>query len=69
MALNLLLEAARARGLPRVRGQYLPTAKNGLVREHYRNLGFSPVPGPDGDGFWELPVAGAAPRPVFIAEE
>ncbi|HKQ97656.1 MAG TPA: HAD-IIIC family phosphatase [Candidatus Polarisedimenticolia bacterium] len=64
LALNCLVEAARERGLVAVRGQYLATAKNGLVRDHYRDLGFTP---PDGDaGFWELRVADATPRPVHI---
>ena len=69
LALNCLLEAARERGLAVIRGQYLPTPKNGLVRDHYRNLGFSPIDGEGGGGFWELRVADAAPRPVPIVVE
>jgi FkbH-like protein len=69
LALNLLLDAARDRGLQTVRGQYLPTPKNGLVREHYRSLGFSPAAGPEGDGWWELAVDATAPRPIPIEVE
>ena len=65
LALKILIEAARERGLGVLRGEFLPSAKNGLVRDHYLNLGFSPV---GGDGRWELVVADAAPRPIFIVE-
>ena len=39
--LNLVAEAARRLGAQRLIGEYRPTAKNGMVREHYRKLGFS----------------------------
>ena len=39
--LNHLVEFARSRGLRALRGEYIPTAKNGLVRDHYANLGFT----------------------------
>ena len=70
LMLNRLVAIARERGLPAVRGLYLPTAKNGLVREHYRSLGFSPAGDRDGGEWWELALdAAGAPRPVFIVEE
>lgn len=34
------VEAARARGVRQITGVYRPTAKNGLVRSHYPQLGF-----------------------------
>jgi FkbH-like protein len=40
-----LLEHARALGCRTVRGEYLPTAKNGMVSDFYPGLGFEP----DGD--------------------
>lgn len=46
--LAVVAEAARQRGLQALHGRYLPTAKNGLVREHYPRLGFEPVPAPAG---------------------
>jgi len=39
-----MMVAARERGLLRILGRYLPTAKNGLVRELYPRLGFVPAP-------------------------
>lgn len=39
-ALNVLVAAARAKGYRYLRGRYLPTAKNELVRDLYACLGF-----------------------------
>ncbi len=65
-----LYEAARARGLRAVVGEYLPTAKNALVKAHYANLGFTLVSGNDVSGtVWEMPISESwtAPR-TFIKE-
>lgn len=52
--LTLLAEEARIAGTARLLGRYRPTAKNGLVREHYPNLGFVPFgeAGPQGETDW-----------------
>ena len=39
--LTVLAKEARRQGVPRLVGWYLPTPKNGLVRDHYGHLGFS----------------------------
>ena len=39
--LNEIVRLARARGCSRVMGQYIPSAKNDMVRELYPKLGFS----------------------------
>jgi FkbH-like protein len=41
--LNELVRLALLRGCSRIKGVYLPSAKNGMVRNHYEGLGFSPV--------------------------
>lgn len=41
--MNLLVEAARERRISALEGEYLPTAKNGVVRELYPSLGFRPL--------------------------
>ena len=41
--LNLVAAEARALGAERLVGEYRPTAKNGMVREHYQRLGFTLV--------------------------
>ncbi len=59
--LNTLVERARAEGRTSLIGEYLPTAKNELVRNHYASLGFSPA-----GGRWHLDVATFSSRPTFI---
>jgi FkbH-like protein len=73
MLLNQLVAAARQRGVARLLGLYIPTAKNGLVREHYAGLGFAPLPAAPGDAegttHWELRIDGDwQPLSHFIEE-
>lgn len=42
--LDVLVGEARSRGFRTILGRYLPTAKNGMVRDHYSRLGFAPRP-------------------------
>jgi FkbH-like protein len=41
--LNLLVHQARSMGAARLIGEYIPTKKNGMVKDHYQRLGFSVV--------------------------
>jgi len=50
---------ARAHGCATVRGQYIPTSKNGQVADFYARHGFV-CRGHASDGVWELEVASAA---------
>jgi FkbH-like protein len=43
LVLNELVRLALARNCSRIRGVYLPTAKNGMVRDHYVGMGFTPT--------------------------
>ncbi len=53
--LNHLAEAARARGLRRLIGEYIPTSKNVLVKNHFRDLGFTEIESfEDGRTRWQL---------------
>lgn len=53
--LENLCAAARARGLKALRGEYIPTKKNDLVRDHYAGLGFTKTgDGNEGQTLWEL---------------
>src|SRR6185369_7330289 len=58
LVLNHLAEEARRRGRRLLHGDYIPTPKNDLVREHYPRLGFQPA-GTDASGStrWNLPIA------------
>ena len=40
--LGQLVELARTLGKDKLRGEYLPTAKNAMVKDHYKGLGFEP---------------------------
>ena len=62
LAYNRLVEGAGAAGANALLGRYLPTAKNGLVKDLFRGLGFSPA----GDGVWRLPLADAKKCEVAI---
>jgi FkbH-like protein len=65
--LNYLCELARDRGLNYIRGQYIPTARNDLVRNHFAELGFENVEAkPDGHTIWRLSLADNAPLENFI---
>ncbi len=68
--LNHVVVIARGLGLQAVRGEYLPTAKNGLVRDHYQSLGFSPIDTDDsGRSTWTLSLhEGWSPAPTHIKE-
>ncbi len=41
-SIGLLAAQARLLGAKRLIGEYRPSAKNGIVREHYQSLGFTP---------------------------
>ncbi len=65
--LNLVAAQALALGATRLIGEYVPTKKNGMVREHYTKLGFtSLVTQADGSSTAELDLAQFTPEPTFI---
>jgi FkbH-like protein len=66
---NRVARDARAAGARRLVGTYLATARNGIVRDLYAQLGFVPA----GDGAdparWVLDLAAFTPHPVFLTEQ
>ena len=67
-----LVAEVRDRGGRRLVGTYIPTAKNGMVAEHYGKLGFRRTGGADGESTaWELAVPDYAvpDLPLRFAEE
>jgi FkbH-like protein len=62
--LNILVERARELGYDTLVGEYLPTAKNGMVRDHYAALGFVAA-----SGRWRLDLATFTARQTFITEK
>jgi FkbH-like protein len=65
--LNLLAAEAKAIGAKAIGGIYLPTKKNGMVREHYGRLGFEKTEeNTDGSSRWKLALAKFAPHDVLM---
>lgn len=60
--LNKMVEYAKAHGFERIVGEYIPTLKNGMVKELYPNLGFRSI----GENVYELDVNAYAPRECYI---
>ena len=64
--LNEIVRQAQMRGAARIRGIYLPTPKNGMVRDHYPNLGFAPAPDTPTPAVYELDAHSYQPHPTKI---
>jgi FkbH-like protein len=54
--LQYLVEQARSRAITEITGRYIPTAKNGLVRDHFSRLGFVQTGAQDGETTWQLAI-------------
>jgi FkbH-like protein len=68
--MNYVFEEARRRGLGTVAGTYVPTAKNGIVKDFFGRFGFRKVKEEEnGSSSWELPVLEYEARPVFLTSE
>jgi FkbH-like protein len=71
-AMNIAVEAARAQGVERFVADYLPTPKNGVVRNLYQTLGFAQVePGAASPGAtrWALELAQYRPHATHIVRK
>jgi FkbH-like protein len=65
--LNLVAAQARALGASRLIGEFLPTKKNGMVRDHYTRLGFAEIArSEDGASTAVLDLTKFEPVPTFI---
>ena len=65
--LNLIAERARELGARRLIGEYIPTKKNGMVKEHYAKLGFATLQSADPAGSRSaLDLASFKPIETFI---
>ena len=59
--LNFIAEFAQEKGYTYLKGEYLPTPKNEMVKDHYKKLGFDSA-----DGKWLLNLTEYQPMPCFI---
>lgn len=63
--LNTIVEYAKANDYKKIIGEYLPTAKNGMVAEHYTGLGFTKLEGTE-TAQWKLDVENYQNRACYI---
>jgi predicted enzyme involved in methoxymalonyl-ACP biosynthesis len=70
-AMNIAVETVSSRGVRLLRAEYIPTERNGVVRNLFRDLGFTAVPGSHKNRAttWILPVADYVARSTFIRRE
>jgi FkbH-like protein len=69
--LNVVADVARRFGYSRLLGEYRQSAKNAMVKDHYRSLGFEPIgEPPDGTDEYILPLENFCPLkcPIVICE-
>ena len=59
--LNTLVETAKENGFTTLKGEYLQTPKNEMVKDHYLNLGFK-----QNNTFWELDINSYENKKNFI---
>ena len=65
--LNLIAQEARKLGACRLIGDYIPTKKNGMVKDHYERLGFTVMQTDDAGGSRAvLDLRGHEPAETFI---
>jgi FkbH-like protein len=65
--LNLIAQEAARLGARRVVGEYIPTKKNGMVKDHYASLGFAVMAGGNAGGNrYILELAAFTPAATFI---
>jgi FkbH-like protein len=59
--LNTIMAYAASQSYRTIKGEFVPTDKNGMVQDHYKNLGFEQK-----DNYWYLDVNGYEPKECFI---
>ena len=66
--MNLIVAEASRLGISEIVGEYVPTSKNGMVRGHYRKLGFTCCSeAENGGSLWRMAVSEYTPFPTFVA--
>ncbi len=64
--LNAIAGLAKANGFTKIIGEYIPTPKNEMVRNHYENLGFQAT---STGNFWQLDVNNYHIKENFITQK
>lgn len=66
--LNTIVEQAKKMGGTKITGEYIPTAKNNIVANHYAGLGFTKVQDPE-KNLWELNLNNYTELKTFIKKK
>lgn len=66
--LNTIVDWAKSHGYHKMVGEYLPTLKNGMVKDHYKTLGFGPIEGAD-TSQWLLNLDSYIDRECYIEQK
>ena len=67
--MNRVVELARGLGRECITGTYIPTAKNGMVKDFFAQFGFEQTAtGEGGATLWRLLVSSYQPRETYLAE-
>jgi FkbH-like protein len=67
LLLNEVVAGATRSGVTRIVGIYIPSDRNALVKDLYKDLGFAAVSDHDGTTTWCLDVEGFKPLPTYIS--
>ena len=59
--LNTIVRKAKEEGFSYLQGEYLPTAKNNMVKDHYQNIGFD-----DKGNYWRLSLINYIVKQSYI---
>ncbi len=62
--LNVIMDYARINNFAEVTGEYIETKKNGIVKDHYKNLGFTYL-----NNMWHLDVTNYIPAICYIKQK
>ncbi len=64
---QVMADEARAAGATAISGRYIPTAKNGMVKDHYPKLGFALAQeAADGTADWLIDLGSVPEQPLFM---
>ena len=64
--LNELVDLAKKRGIKKLRGTYIPSKKNSMVKDHYKNLDFKFEKEENNIFTWVLEIADYQPKECMI---
>ena len=56
--LDCLVKISKEKGIEKIVGQFIPSAKNSMVKKHYEELGFKLVEDKEDLTTWELEISG-----------